>query len=293
MDIKNIIQEEIKRILREGFYKDESARIIKGPRGFALGMAAPTVDGKMLPRSIESPFFGAAQDVCKFYANWDPSTATMQESILREDSIDFSVVGDPVEICAVNVTEDNYPAGARHDSNAPWNQEDAEIRSGEKADKINFEVIWYSDGAGFTILKDKKGRLYAFNEEMVENDDYEPYADREEIYMGQDEDGFADIEYGDWDLDGEVIENYINDNMSEIKVGKGLDAWESGDYHAAEIDDEIKQDLMGTAKYIRNIQAKQSLLDILGGINEVAEKIIDTPTMDTPTGTLFTISVGE
>jgi len=191
------------------------------------------------------------------------------------------------------LSEDNYPMGARYDSSAPWNQEDPSVRGGEKADKINFEVEWYSHNAGFAIIKDKKGRLYAFNTEMVDDSDYEPYADREEIDMGQDEDGFADIEYGDWDLDGEVIENYINDNMGEIKVGKGLDAWESGDYHAAEIDDEIKQDLMGMAKYISNIKDRQILIDILGGINEVAEKIIDTQTMDTPTGTLFTISVGE
>ena len=135
--------------------------------------------------------------------------------------------------------------------------------------------------------------MYAFNTEMVDNDDYEPYADREVEYMGKDEDGFADIEYGDWDLDSEVIENYINDNMSEIKVGKGLDAWESGDYHAAEIDDEIKQDLNDTAKYIKNTKYKQELLGILGGINEIAEKIVDTDTMDTPTGTLFTINMAE
>jgi hypothetical protein len=189
--------------------------------------------------------------------------------------------------------EDNYPAGAQNDSSAPWNQEDADVRGGEKADEISFEVIWYGDNAGFAIIKDKKGRLYAFNTEMVDNDDYEVYADREVVDSEEDEDGFAYNEYGEWDLDDEVIENYINDNMGEIKVGKGLDDWGSGDYHAVEIVDEIKQDLMSAAKYVSNIQAKQGLLDILGGINEVAEKIIDTPTMDTPTGTLFTINVGE
>ena len=187
---------------------------------------------------------------------------------------------------------ENYPMGAEHDSNAPWNQAD-NTRKGETADEISFKVIWYSHNAGFVIVKDKKGRLYVFNTEMVDNDDYEPYADREEEVLGQDEDGMAEVELGDWELDGEVIENYINDNLGEVKVGKGLDDFESGNYHAAEIDDEIRQDLMGTVKYISNVAAKQSLLDILGGINEVAEKVVDTPTMDTPTGTLFTISMDE
>ena len=128
---------------------------------------------------------------------------------------------------------------------------------------------------------------------MVEESEYEPYADRAETYNGDDEDGMPDVDLGDWELDANIIEQYINDNLGSVKVGKGLDAWESGDYHAAEIDDEIQQDLNGVVKYIKNTRDKQELLGILGGINEMAEKIIDTPTMDTPTGTLFTISVGN
>jgi len=187
---------------------------------------------------------------------------------------------------------ENYPAGAQYDSSAPWNQTD-NTRKGNTASEISFEVIWYAGNAGFAIVKDKKGRLYVYNTELEDNDDYAEYADREEAFNGYDEDGMPDVDLGDWELDGDVIENYINDNLKYIRVGKGLDDFESGDYEAAEIDDEIKQDLMGTAKYVSDIRAKQSLLDILGGINEVAEKIVDTPTMDTPTGTLFTISVGE
>jgi hypothetical protein len=294
MDIKKIIKEEIKKALKEYYdAENEFPRIMQSPSGFVLGMAAKGMGDKEYPRSIESPYFKSAEEVCKFYARWTPEMAQDDEvDLVYESSRNFTIVGDPEEICSVNEYASNLPAGAEYDSNAPWNQKDP--TPGERAKEINFEVIWYAYNAGFAIIKDKKGRLYAFNTEMVEDSDYEPYADRDETFEGFDEDGDPMVEYGDWELEDYIIENYINDNMSEVKVGKGLDAWESGDYHAAEIDDEIKADLEGTAKYIKNTQDKQKLLGILGGINEIAEKIIDTQdTMDTPTGTLFTISVGE
>lgn len=298
MDIKKIIQEEIKKTLIESALdfdagtEGESLKIMKSPKGFVLGMAAMGSGGKEYARSIESPYFRTKDEVCAFFSKWDPSSATMQESIMAEQNNSFVILGGPEQVCSVNkgMMEDNYPAGAKDDPSAPYNQDD-NVRKGEKADEINFEVVWYADNAGFAIVKDKKGRLYAFNTEMVDKDDYEPYADREEEFEGFDEDGMPDVSYGDWDLDANVIENYINDNMGEIKVGKGLEAFESGDYHAVEIDDEIKVELEKIAKYIKNPQDRQKLLDIIGRINEVAQKITDTDdTMDTPTGTLFTIS---
>lgn len=298
MDIKKIIKEEIRKVLKEYAEFDsgtegEVPRIMQSSKGFVLGMAALNAVGKEYARSIESPYFQTKEEVCSFFAKWDPATATMQESIMAEQSNNFTILGAPEQVCSVNETmiQDNYPAGAQYDSNAPWNQTD-NTRKGEKASEINFDVIW-NGIPELAIIKDKKGTLYAFNVEMVDHDDFEPYAEREETFNGYDEDGMPDVDYGDWEVDGEVIENYINDNMSEIRVGKGLDDFESGDYEAVTFDEELRQDLLGYVKYVKDNRNKQALIDILGSINEVAEKIVDTPTMDTPTGTLFTISVGE
>jgi hypothetical protein len=300
MDIKKIIQEEIRKVLKEFVdyevdTEKEFPRILQSTNGFVLGMAAMGAGGKEHARSIESPYFKTAEEVCKFYSNWDPSMAIQESLRLDESSNNFSILGDPEEICAVNeemFEASNLPAGAEFDSNAPWN-DDKNTRQGERAKEIKFEVVWAGYNAGFAIVKDKAGKLYAFNTEMVETEDYEPYADREETYLGRDEDGDPDVEYGDWDLDKDVIEQYINDNLGDVRVGKGLDAWESGDFEAVGIDDEVKADLEGTAKYIKDTKEKQELLGLLGGINEIAQKLVDVPTMDTPTGTLFTISVGE
>jgi hypothetical protein len=188
------------------------------------------------------------------------------------------------------IFSENYPMGAEYDSSAPWNQED-NTKSGERATTIKYSVVWYD--RGIALLKDAAGNLYVFDTDGVENSDYEPYADREETFEGFDEDGDPMLEYGDWDLDGDIVENYINDNLGTISIGKGLDAYESGNYMMTMIDDELRQDLMGIAKYIKSERDKASFLNVLGGISEGIEKIVDKKTMDTPTGTLFVMDMGE
>ena len=286
MNIREIIKEELAKVFKEGL-EQEVPRILRGPRGFALGMAGKGVGGTLFPRSIESPFFGTEAEVCKFYSNWNPSNATMQESITSEEGNDFSIVGDPAQVCALK--EDNYPAGAKNDPNAPYNQVDS-TKPGEKADVIRYDVTWYD--RGIALLKDASGNLYAFNTDSIEMDDYQPYADREETFEGFDEDGDPMLEYGDWELDGEVVENYINDNLDSITIGKGLDDYEGGNSMMTMVDDELRQDLSGIAPYIKSELDRKRFLEALGGISEGIEKIVDKKTMDTPTGTLFIMDVG-
>jgi hypothetical protein len=146
----------------------------------------------------------------------------------------------------------NLPLGAEYDKDAPYNQTDAIIRKGEIPNVSDYSVVWYGHNAGISILKDKSGKLYTFNYEIVNNEDFEPYADREEIYTGKDEDGFPEFDYGDWELDGEVIERYINDNTEKYSVAYGKSAYDEGE-DLVEIDGDLKEELLDMAnKYIKD-----------------------------------------
>ena len=61
------------------------------------------------------------------------------------------------------------------------------------------------------------------------------------------------------------------------------------------LDDELRADLMLVAKYIKNDKQRDGFIKTVSGkINEsgVTDNIVDKKTMDTPTGTLFTIDLG-
>ena len=190
------------------------------------------------------------------------------------------------------IFESDYPAGAQFDTAAPYNEPSANEPI-QKAKDNKFGVVWYGDNSGITLLKDNAGNLYAFNTESVDMEEYAPYASREEELMGH-EDGIPDVEYGEWELDGDVVENYINDNLDSISIGGGLDDFESGS-NMALVDDSFKKYLIGLSKYIKN--NKEAFDKTINGsvdeIKSIADKLVDTPTMDTPEGTLFVMSMGE
>jgi len=183
---------------------------------------------------------------------------------------------------------ENYPAGAQNDPSAPWNQEDPKYSGGEKADEIKFKVVWYKDNAGTTLFKDGKGNLYAlasdFSDEAMKD-----YGSREMTDVGQDEDGFADYEYGELEIDEEAVENYVNANIDSIGVGKGLSDHEQG--MLALVDDEVMEDVMGLANfYIKrgNEETGKELKQVLqGGINETVEESIATDQYTKKSGGYF------
>ena len=185
---------------------------------------------------------------------------------------------------------ENYPAGAQHDPNAPWNQDDSNIRRGDVARDIKYKLMW-TDEVEFAFFKDEAGNTYVTYIDSIDRDDLEPYADREETFDGYDEDGFPMVSHGDWEITQDVIDNYIND---EARVGKGLDAYESGEYNLVMLDDELRQDLLSVSKYMDE-KHKQDFIDIVSGnINESGvTDLVNQQTMDTPTGTLFMMSMGE
>jgi len=136
----------------------------------------------------------------------------------------------------------NLPLGAEYMSNAPW-RDGENTKSGTEPKEYKLELLLFKDSDGFALFRDKNsGLVYIFHTDIEDYDDYAEYADREEYFEGFDEDGDPIVDYGDWDLNDEVIERYVNDNLNNLNIGKGLENWESGDCDLVELDDEIITD---------------------------------------------------
>jgi hypothetical protein len=165
------------------------------------------------------------------------------------------------EISKIISENDNLPWGAEYIKDAPYNQEDGSIRKGETPKENKYQTVWYESNSGLAILKDASGKLYVFSTDSVDDVDYEPYAERDEIYLGKDEDGMPDTELGDWSLNRDVIQNYVNDNLDSLQVGKGASSYDDG-VSLVEIDEDLKMELLNLAtKYIR--VGKEELIDVL------------------------------
>lgn len=106
--------------------------------------------------------------------------------------------------------------------------------------KDEFETVYHDDE--YFILQNKKGEYYLWYIDNAERSDYKEYAYVERHYTGKDEDG--DPQYDDdddWEVDGGVVERYINDNLDSIEMGAGFDDFEDGKF--AKIDQALFDDV--------------------------------------------------
>jgi len=140
------------------------------------------------------------------------------------------------------IEEDNYPAGAANDSNAPWNQTDSNRTSPMKPKHIILHVIAYN--GEIALLKSADGTLYVFFYQNVDKKVLKNYASVEMTHVGKDEDGNPDYDYGDdFDIDDQVFTNYVNDNLDKLSKGEGVNDYEQG-IDIIKIDDGLKNELM-------------------------------------------------
>ena len=131
------------------------------------------------------------------------------------------------------------PAGVEYDPNAPW--KDKNVSSPIKAKKELFSVMAYNSESA--ILKGMDG-LYFFFYEHINKDEFIPYAEIESTYVGKDGEGQPEFELSDdWDINGEVISNYVNNNLDELSKGEGVDAWEDA-IDLVKIDEPLKYELL-------------------------------------------------
>lgn len=103
-----------------------------------------------------------------------------------------------------------------------------------------FRCLWNDNE--MAIVVDSNNVKYIFSFHDKDKADFRDYADAQGDYEGRDEDGDPIIYYDDdsWELDTQVIEDYINDNEGNLSRGKGLEFYESGG-DLSIINDELAQ----------------------------------------------------
>jgi len=138
------------------------------------------------------------------------------------------------------ITEDGgYPAGAENDPNAPWNRKEPKVVRGERPNK-KFVEIKYSNPEIAIFKELSTNELYVFYYGDIDTKVLEPYAERQ---------GFTDPEgdieyYDDFDVNDDVLENYVNDNFQKLSKGQGVGDFESGNTDLVIINEELKDELL-------------------------------------------------
>lgn len=135
---------------------------------------------------------------------------------------------------------DNYPAGAEFDPRAPYNQPEPSYTKPTQPSQTSFEIV--AMGPELAILKGQDG-LYVFYHYDLGEKELGEYSEIEQYYVGRDEDGDPEYEYGEFEKTSEGLENYINDNLGNLSTGEGLAAFEEG-VELVKIDDELKNDIL-------------------------------------------------
>jgi hypothetical protein len=141
-------------------------------------------------------------------------------------------------------TEDagGYPAGAEHDSRAPWNQKEPDTTTPTQPKHPQLTPIAFN--SEICIFKGPDGAMYAFYHDNVDKNDLKEYASLTRHYVGKDEDGQPEYDYDDdFEIDADVISNYVNDNIKHLSKGEGAEAYEQG-VDLVKIDDALKSELL-------------------------------------------------
>jgi hypothetical protein len=114
-----------------------------------------------------------------------------------------------------------------------------------------------------TILKDPQGQMHAIYHDSIDREEFYPYASVERKYVGKDEDGYPeyDYDYDNVEIDGDVVANYVNDNLASLSKGEGVEDWESG-VNLVKLDDGLKQELLSLYDKDNNI------IKLLGSVDE-------------------------
>jgi len=146
----------------------------------------------------------------------------------------------------------DLPAGAEHDSNAPWNKKD-DYSSPIKPKESKLEGLTLIENDYIAILEGPDGSRYAFNYYGVDKPNLGKYASLERTWVGKDEEGKDEYEYSDdFNVTPEVIANYVNDNLSSLDKGEGIDDYNDG-VSLVKIDEPLKQKLLALYDKNKNI----------------------------------------
>jgi len=140
-------------------------------------------------------------------------------------------------------TEDSgYPAGAEHDSAAPYNQQEPDTTSPKQPKQVQLEPIAFNREV--ILFKSPDGAMYVFYHDNIDKNALKDYASLTRHYVGKDEEGQPDYDYDDdFEINADVISHYVNDNLESLSKGVGLDDYEQG-VDLVKVDDSLKQELL-------------------------------------------------
>lgn len=105
--------------------------------------------------------------------------------------------------------------------------EDEDHLSPEEPRGRDYKILHMNEEIG--IFKKNK-KAFVFHHNSTPKEEFEPYAEVPIKYTGfKDEEGFADYDKEDFDVDGDVIERYVNDNLYGFNFGYGLEGFSNSD----------------------------------------------------------------
>lgn len=141
------------------------------------------------------------------------------------------------------------------DMNAPQNQPDVMIN--KPIDPKYKPLHLQSYNSEVAIFADDHHKLFVFYYEHLNKNVFKDYAEMTKHVVGKDAEGHPEFEYSDdWDIDGNILSRYVNDNLGELSKGKGIIGFESGK-DLVLIDDELKTELLDL--YDKDKKLKKSL----------------------------------
>lgn len=133
--------------------------------------------------------------------------------------------------------EENYPAGANLRSDAPWKQ-NPEYSKPKTPKTEEFSVESLNTTEETAILKNNNdGSQWVFYYGDISKEDLSPYAEIEKIQRGKGKN--VEFEEGEWEVNGDVISKYVNDNLENLSMGSGQDDFEAGK-QLVKIDESMK-----------------------------------------------------
>lgn len=144
----------------------------------------------------------------------------------------------------VNEYDGNLPMGADFNPDAPWNQRDTTYSNRINSTNKGFNLLV---NTGESAIFEKGGELYYFYYGNMNKNDFKEYANEPIIGAEKDEEGFPNYEYGEWELDDEVISNYLNSNVDDLNVGFGYESYANG-AEFVKMDEPLKSEVMGIFK---------------------------------------------
>jgi hypothetical protein len=145
--------------------------------------------------------------------------------------------------------------GSDSHPDAPWNQRDTMYGDRINSTNNGFNLL---ANTGESAIFEKGGELYYFYYGNMNKDDFKEYANQPIIGAEKDEEGFPNYEYGEWEMNDEVISDFLNSNVDNLNVGFGYESYANGaDF--VKMDEPLKSEILSVPSFKNNPDVVKAL----------------------------------